>query len=409
MLRILFVLSLMSLLACSSPAPEAAKKSKLNEGCVVSADCEGVLGCYNGKCLTSAPIGFGDATIGSETTNSDAGATDAVKADTTPDDAKALDSSAADAAADAVAVDQGPADAGPVDSGPLDVAAADSGPVDSGKVDANPVDTGPADTGPDCASVCAGKTCGEAGGALGMCNCGVCADGEQCNDSFACEKINKCLTVKCAACNSCDPKTGACNPDATQNGNNCGNGGTCDNGTCAPQNKCLVVKCAACNKCDPTTGNCNPDAAQNGNLCSVNGKCNNGSCATPCGTITWAAKAPLTSKDHIDVSVVYNGELHAIGGSFYLSHRKYNPGNDKWTDLAKLKLSATEGAAAVIGGKLYAVGDATFDAKFAMVWDAAADSWANLAANPFPRRLPGNGVIDNKLYLAGGFAGNDLS
>lgn len=111
----------------------------------------------------------------------------------------------------------------------------------------------------------------------------------------------------------------------------------------------------------------------------------------------------MTSKDHIDVSVVHNGELHAIGGSFYLSHRKYNPTNDKWTDLAKLKLSATEGAAASIGGKLYAVGDATFDAKFAMVWDATADSWANLAANPFPRRIPGNGVIDGKLYLAGGF------
>jgi len=122
---------------------------------------------------------------------------------------------------------------------------------------------------------------------------------------------------------------------------------------------------------------------------------------------SWTAKAPITSPLYGPVSGVINGRLYAAANETHA----YDPATDTWTARATMPAPRYYASGGVMGGKLYVAGgcvsgdcggSGTTSAVHA--YDPATDSWA--ARNPMPMALTNaaSGVINGKLYVAGGQA-----
>lgn len=132
-------------------------------------------------------------------------------------------------------------------------------------------------------------------------------------------------------------------------------------------------------------------------------------CDGPIPEVLWLARAPLVEPDQVITSAVLDDAIHVFGYTHYRWHRIYDPGSDTWTQKVDLPpdMDASEGAAAVVDGTLWAFDQGSFLNGNALKWNSVEDIWQVNAADPWPRRLSATGVIDGKVYMAGGFAGND--
>jgi N-acetylneuraminic acid mutarotase len=130
-------------------------------------------------------------------------------------------------------------------------------------------------------------------------------------------------------------------------------------------------------------------------------------------TDTWTTKAPLpTARGGAGVAVV-NGLFYVMGGGWgwdsadsELKHRTievYNPTTNTWTTKAQ-HVVGVFGTAGSINGKIYSAGFAALTPVLtnAEVYDPATDTWASLSPMPTGRYLVAGGVINGKLYVAGG-------
>jgi glucose/arabinose dehydrogenase len=110
-------------------------------------------------------------------------------------------------------------------------------------------------------------------------------------------------------------------------------------------------------------------------------------------------------------SAAVNGYLYLFGGSSNRLYR-YNPLNDSWQRMADQNIAPNTDhmAAQTINGKIYAFGG--LPASNALViYNPLNDSWslgAPLMRNGTPLNLGSvsSGVINNRLYIAGGISGN---
>jgi N-acetylneuraminic acid mutarotase len=126
----------------------------------------------------------------------------------------------------------------------------------------------------------------------------------------------------------------------------------------------------------------------------------------------WSAVAPLEAARSEYAATVLDDQIYVAGG-FGAGHRfdRYDPVNDTWVALADLpeprhhlSLIALDGAVYIAGGLDEAENSAT---ETFWRYDPAADAWESLAPLPQgPRGSLGGGVIDGKLYIVGGSAGN---
>ncbi|MFC1628283.1 Kelch repeat-containing protein, partial [Gemmatimonadota bacterium] len=100
-------------------------------------------------------------------------------------------------------------------------------------------------------------------------------------------------------------------------------------------------------------------------------------------------------------SVVIDDQLYVIGGDYSTTLQVYDPAADSWTTRASLSNDRKGAAAEVIGGKIYVFGGERYDWAWVEIYDPSADSWT-VAAQEANARWAASGVIDGKMYFAGG-------
>ncbi len=129
---------------------------------------------------------------------------------------------------------------------------------------------------------------------------------------------------------------------------------------------------------------------------------------------TWVTKTPMPTARIGSVSGVINGLVYVVNGDTPNSgsvgtNEVYDPATDTWATKSPNPTPSPFAAAGVITGKLYVVGgcgpasDCRIDTINTLeIYDSATDSWTQGAPDPTARSSATAGVINGKLYVAGG-------
>jgi N-acetylneuraminic acid mutarotase len=119
---------------------------------------------------------------------------------------------------------------------------------------------------------------------------------------------------------------------------------------------------------------------------------------------TWVEKAPMpTPRSHLEAAVV-NGKIYAIGGGGPIGiNEEYDPALNNWTEKTSMPSPKQSFATATFNGKIYCTGglDGVVSADN-KVYDPANDSWENKASMPTARYGLQANTIDGKIYCMGG-------
>ena len=93
------------------------------------------------------------------------------------------------------------------------------------------------------------------------------------------------------------------------------------------------------------------------------------------------------------------------------SVERYNPNTNTWVTVANMATGRVGHKAAMLNGKLYAVGGhrGGGDLKSCECYDPVADTWEQLPDMPSAREDLGVAVLDGKLWAAGGFTSERLT
>jgi N-acetylneuraminic acid mutarotase len=137
-------------------------------------------------------------------------------------------------------------------------------------------------------------------------------------------------------------------------------------------------------------------------------------------TKTWVSKAPLLNCRNAPFIGSWNGKLYVLGG-FYQNYitaiEEYDPGTNTWKNIGQAPVARSNGAACIIGDKLYCLGGGTYDSiknsniavKTINIFDLSTGEWT-----PGPpmhcARIDHQAVLSNgKIYLFGGTGGTSDS
>jgi len=144
----------------------------------------------------------------------------------------------------------------------------------------------------------------------------------------------------------------------------------------------------------------------------------------------WAKKQPMALPSHHVAFTELNGKIYVFGG-FVLPQSgppswvpidnawEYDPGADSWKALAPMPTKRGSPVAATVGGKIYVIGGAVPGPNQAAVhparphtsvgtveeYDPATNTWRVRAPMPTPRNHTYAGVVNGKIYVAGGRVG----
>lgn len=134
-------------------------------------------------------------------------------------------------------------------------------------------------------------------------------------------------------------------------------------------------------------------------------------------TDTWSSGAPMPTPRGGAAAAVVDGILYVIGGlnatgqisTTYQTVEGYNPTSNTWLTGSLMPTPRFAAAAGVIDGLIYvAGGEKTIGATGAQlfatleVYNPRTDTWSTKSSMPLPRRFAAAGVIDDRLYVAGG-------
>jgi N-acetylneuraminic acid mutarotase len=120
---------------------------------------------------------------------------------------------------------------------------------------------------------------------------------------------------------------------------------------------------------------------------------------------TWELRAPMPVLRQELATGVLDGKVYVLGGydenrSSTATVEVYNPATNTWTSAHPLPFPVNHNAAAVAGGKLYSFGAG---AGQTFVYNPSNNSWVARASSHYVHsRTAAVGVIDNKIYVAGG-------
>jgi N-acetylneuraminic acid mutarotase len=138
---------------------------------------------------------------------------------------------------------------------------------------------------------------------------------------------------------------------------------------------------------------------------------------------SWATKAPMPIRSHGGAAAAIDGKLWVLatpageGGHYTTPTRlfRYDPATDTWSEREPAPHPHHLAAAGVINGKIYLAGgmtntlqnDVTYQDEpeplaTLDVYDPATNVWTTKRSMPTARYAAGGGVIDGKLYVAGG-------
>ena len=175
----------------------------------------------------------------------------------------------------------------------------------------------------------------------------------------------------------------------------------------------LPPSCARGCNCDADTGKClSCKTGYTGGICD---KCDVGytgypfcqpvagwTCDGPMPTIDWKNRTPIDEGSTSVASAVVNSQIHIFGGMWAFKHRVYDTVSDTWTERAQLPITTGNGAAAVtVGGNMFGFGDSDAG-KYTIRWDTKADTWTYLSTLASLKIRPNAGIINDRVYFAGG-------
>ena len=120
---------------------------------------------------------------------------------------------------------------------------------------------------------------------------------------------------------------------------------------------------------------------------------------------SWLTLAPMPSSRQELATAVLNGKIYVIGG--YNQNtvstntvEVYDPVTNAWTSAHPIPVALNHNSAAVAAGKLYSFGGRS---REVFVYDPAGNTWSAVAPMNFLHdATPAVGVINNKIYVAGG-------
>ena len=132
-------------------------------------------------------------------------------------------------------------------------------------------------------------------------------------------------------------------------------------------------------------------------------------------TKTWSIKASLPNpRNHISAAVV-NGQVYAVGGQWTEASlavnqsdvHRYNPSSNTWTKVASLpqKMSHNFASTFTFNNRIVvAGGEVSHNVSTAKVftYNPSSNSWKQVGNLPAARRAGQAGIINGKLYFAGG-------
>ncbi|TAK93366.1 kelch-like protein [Patescibacteria group bacterium] len=134
-------------------------------------------------------------------------------------------------------------------------------------------------------------------------------------------------------------------------------------------------------------------------------------------TNQWTPRAPVLSPRSGTAAVTVNGRVFLIGGSIIANNvytdianvEEYNPDTNTWTPKAPMHTARSLLAAAVVDGKIYAIGGfGGVGADGAVeVYDPATDVWTVKPSILHPRNSAGAYGWNGKVYVVGGREGGN--
>ncbi|MEY2489987.1 MAG: hypothetical protein QOC70_1929 [Verrucomicrobiota bacterium] len=123
---------------------------------------------------------------------------------------------------------------------------------------------------------------------------------------------------------------------------------------------------------------------------------------------SWQDRAPMPTARQEFATAALNGKIYVLAGYDVNVHSTalvevYDPDTDTWSTVHPLPSATNHNAAAVAAGRLYSI-----DGSTTHVYDPPSDSWILVAATPTSHYgTPAVGVIDDKIYIAGGVSGGN--
>ena len=130
------------------------------------------------------------------------------------------------------------------------------------------------------------------------------------------------------------------------------------------------------------------------------------------GTGNWTAVAGMPAAKNGPACAAVNGHLYAVSGAgFDTAVFDYNPAANSWSIKTQLPGNYAYAGAAGIGNKFYFMGgcqnaDCNTPGNELLIYNTLTDAWTSGASMILPRSLAGVGVINGKIYVAGGRQSN---
>lgn len=142
---------------------------------------------------------------------------------------------------------------------------------------------------------------------------------------------------------------------------------------------------------------------------------------------TWSYQTPMPTARYAPAAGVINGKLFVVSGAVksnsppytrFTVVEAYDPVTNSWsTNYAPIPLGVNASASGVINGKLYVAGGQTGwelagppgNVTNLQVYDPVANIWSNAVPMPFASSSVCGGVINGQLYVAGGTTPDNYS
>lgn len=122
----------------------------------------------------------------------------------------------------------------------------------------------------------------------------------------------------------------------------------------------------------------------------------------------WVTKAAMPTARKAPLAAVVGGKLYAIGGAYGTPDRTrneaYDPESDSWTARSPLPTGRETHTGGVVAGRVYVIGG--YDGPTLAQneeYDPASDSWTAKAAMPSARHALAGAVADGKVHVVGGY------
>lgn len=129
----------------------------------------------------------------------------------------------------------------------------------------------------------------------------------------------------------------------------------------------------------------------------------------------WSTRAPMPTARLGGPTAIVASKLFVISGccitfsppyARFGNNEAYNPDTNSWTNHAPIPTPVYGAAVGVIDGKVYVAGgqgdQSINNTAILQVYDPVTDSWQTKAPLPSPTSAAGGAVIDGKLYVVGG-------